>query len=88
MDDDDSTTLSIPELEEIPSIDLGDLDSLVSMENVSGDSPSEEVDNANIAKIHEYLDRDLVDQDSLIEKLKAFEEKLDSYMNRLKVHRT
>ncbi|AHL30113.1 uncharacterized protein Eint_060335 [Encephalitozoon intestinalis ATCC 50506] len=86
--DQDLITLDIPELNEIPSIGLDDLDSQYSVENESIDSGSGEVDSTNIAKIHEYLDKDLKDQDLLIEKLKTFEEKLDSYINAHGIYRT
>ncbi|AHL28937.1 hypothetical protein EHEL_060355 [Encephalitozoon hellem ATCC 50504] len=86
--DKDSITLDIPELDEIPTIELDGLGSLDSIENGSIDSSSEEVDNSAISKIHEYLDKDLEDQDLLIEKLKAFEKKLDDHINGHKTHRT
>lgn len=86
--DQDSIILDIPELDEVPTIELDGLTSSNSIENESIDSASEEIDNATISKIHEYLDKDLEDQDLLIEKLKAFEKKLDAYMNIYKTHRT
>lgn len=79
--EDDSITLDIPELDQVPSIEFDDLASLSSVESRDGESPpSDEPASPNIAKIHEYLDRDLADQDALIERLKAFERTLDGYI--------
>lgn len=77
----DESTFEFPELFQLPPMPFDDPISLSSIDNTDPSSTQDpEPEDCNIAKIHEYLDRDLTDQESLIEKLRDFEARLDKYL--------
>lgn len=80
--EDEFAAFDFPELIQMPSIDFGDPISLNSMEKSTLDSVSSGSRDENIDKIHEYLDRDLADQDTLIKRMEDFEARLDRYLQR------
>jgi len=76
----DSSSLDFPELRSLPQINIQDLIPAGSIGECQMSSGSDECfKNNDIHKIHQYLDRDIADQDEVIKKLIDLEHRLDSF---------
>ncbi|KHN69545.1 hypothetical protein CWI42_060440 [Ordospora colligata] len=76
----DSSSLDFPEFKTLPQINIQDLIHTGSIDECQASSGSDEyIKNNDIHKIHQYLDRDIVDQDEIIKKLIDLEHRLDTF---------
>lgn len=79
--DDELTAFDFPDLIQVSNISFGDPISLNSIENTSTESINiADAESESIGKIHEYLDKDIADQDILLRKLLDFETTLNQHI--------